>query len=60
MLFLSAVLNGVLAPPLIVLVVLLTSDSALMGNRRSGLLMRMLGWTCAAVMTACSIGMCVS
>src|SRR5689334_1121404 len=32
MLFYSAVLNGILAPPLIVLVVLLTSDSTVMGE----------------------------
>src|SRR5690348_12834209 len=33
MLFWSAVINGVLAPPLIVLVVLLTSSKAVMGDR---------------------------
>lgn len=60
MLFLSAVLNGLLAPPLIVLVVLLTSDAALMGEHRNGPVMKALGWICAAVMAACGVGMFVS
>ena len=60
MLFLSAVLNGLLAPPLIVLVVLLTSDSVVMGNRCSSRGTRALGWICAAVMAACGAGLIVS
>ena len=60
MLFLSAVLNGLLAPPLIVLVTLLTSDRVVMGDRRNSVLVRALGWTCAGVMTLCAVGMFVS
>ncbi len=60
MLFWSAVLNGVLAPPLVVLVVLLTSDTAVMGERRNGPVLRMLGWTTAVVMTAAAAGMLVT
>jgi NRAMP (natural resistance-associated macrophage protein)-like metal ion transporter len=60
MLFWSAVLNGVLAPPLIVLVVLLTSNPAIMGTRASEPLLRALGWTTAAIMTAAGIGMFVT
>jgi NRAMP (natural resistance-associated macrophage protein)-like metal ion transporter len=50
MLFWAAVLNGALAPPLLVLVVLLTSRADVMGEHRNGALLRWLGWTCAAVM----------
>ena len=60
MLFWSAVLNGVLAPPLIVLVVLLTSNPAIMGTRASSPLLRALGWATAAIMTAVGIGMFVT
>ena len=60
MLFYSAVLNGVLAPPLIVLVVLLTSNADVMGARVSSRLLRALGWAAAAIMTAASIGMVVT
>ena len=51
MLFWSAVVNGVLAPPLVVLVVLLTSSERVMGVHRNGPLLRWLGWICAGVMS---------
>jgi NRAMP (natural resistance-associated macrophage protein)-like metal ion transporter len=57
MLFWSAVVNGVLAAPLIVLVVLLTSDHAVMGGRVNPPLLRWLGWATAVVMTAATVGM---
>ena len=60
MLFYSAVLNGVLAPPLIVLVVLLTSNPKVMGNRTSSRPLRYLGWATAAIMTIAVIGMFVT
>ena len=60
MLFYAAVLNGVLAPPLIVLVVMLTSNAAVMGTRVSSRLLRALGWATAAIMTAAGIGMFVT
>ena len=60
MLFYSAVLNGVLAPPLIVLVLLLTSNSKIMGPRVSSRPLRYFGWAAAAIMTAASIAMFVT
>lgn len=57
MLFLAAVVNGVLAPPLIVLVVLLTSDRKVMGDRRSSPLLRICGWFTAALMAAATVAM---
>ncbi len=57
MLFYAAVLNGVLAPPLVVLVVLLTSKPAVMGTRVSSRPLRYLGWATAAIMTAAAVGM---
>jgi Mn2+/Fe2+ NRAMP family transporter len=60
MLFWSAVLNGALAPPLLVLVVLLTSRADVMGEHRNGALLRWLGWTCAAVMLIATIIMLVT
>ena len=59
MLFYAAVVNGVLAPPLIVLVTLLTSDKTVMGDRTSSPLVRGLGWITAAVMTAATVAMIV-
>jgi Mn2+/Fe2+ NRAMP family transporter len=55
MLFTSAVLNGVLAPPLIVILVLLTSNQEVMGEHTNSKLLGGLGWTCAAVMTGAAV-----
>lgn len=60
MLFLSAVLNGVLAPPLIVLVILLTSNARVMRGRQNGRVLKTLGWACAGIMAICAFGMVVS
>jgi Mn2+/Fe2+ NRAMP family transporter len=57
MLFWSAVINGVLAAPLIVLVVLLTSDRSVMGERVNPPLLRWLGWLTALVMTGAALAM---
>ncbi len=60
MLFWTAVANGVLAPPLIVLIVLLTSDPRVMGDRVNPPLLRWLGWTAAVVMTLAAVAMFVA
>jgi Mn2+/Fe2+ NRAMP family transporter len=57
MLFWSAVLNGVLAPPLIVIVLLLTSSRRIMGARLNPLWLKVLGWITVAVMSAASLAM---
>jgi NRAMP (natural resistance-associated macrophage protein)-like metal ion transporter len=57
MLFWSAILNGLLAPPLVVMVVLLTSDKKVMGNRTNSRGMKWLGWTCAGVMTLAAVAL---
>jgi NRAMP (natural resistance-associated macrophage protein)-like metal ion transporter len=57
MLFWSAILNGLLAPPLVIMVVLLTSDRKVMGNRVNSPAMKVLGWACAAVMSAAAIAL---
>jgi Mn2+/Fe2+ NRAMP family transporter len=59
MLFLSAVLNGVMAPPLVILVVLLTSDKKVMGKRANARGAQALGWMCAAVMSVAAVALFV-
>lgn len=59
MLFWAAVVNGVLAPPLVVLVVLLSSDPKVMGERANSPLLRLLGWAAVFVMSAASVAMLV-
>ena len=60
MLFWSAVLNGVLAPPLVVLVVLLASDRTVMGERVNAPIANVLGWICAAVMAVAAVAMFIT
>jgi NRAMP (natural resistance-associated macrophage protein)-like metal ion transporter len=57
MLFTSAVINGVLAPPLILIVLLLTRDRGVMGNRVNSPLLATLGWAAFAVMTLAAAGL---
>ena len=59
-LFWSAVINGLLAPPLILLVILLTSSRKVMGKRVNSPLLRYLGWATFAVMTAAAVGMIIT
>ena len=60
MLFWSAVINGLLAPPLILLVILLTSSNKVMGTRVNPLLLRYLGWATFGVMIAAAVGMLIT
>ena len=59
MLFWAAVINGVLAPPLIVLVTLLTGDAKVMGVQTSSCLTRGLGWLTAALVGFAALAMFV-
>ncbi len=60
MLFWSAVVNGVLAPPLIALVTLLTSDASVMGTRTNSPLLRAAGWAAATIMSVATVAMLVT
>jgi Mn2+/Fe2+ NRAMP family transporter len=57
MLFVTAIVNGVLAPPLVLIVVLLTSSREVMGEAANPPLVTALGWITFAVMTACALGL---
>jgi NRAMP (natural resistance-associated macrophage protein)-like metal ion transporter len=60
MLFWSAILNGLLAPPLVVMVVLLTSDRKVMGGRVNSWTMKVLGWICAVLMTVAAVALLIT
>ncbi len=57
MLFWSAVLNGILAPPLVFLVVLVTSDKKVMHEHINTRSLRWLGWACGSVMTVAAVSL---
>jgi Mn2+/Fe2+ NRAMP family transporter len=60
LLFMSAVINGVLAPPLVLIIVLLTSDRAVMGDAvNSRAHSTALGWATFGVITAAACGLLI-
>jgi len=50
-LFLSAVINGLLAPPLLVLILLICNNTKIMGKQINGRVVNICGWATMAVMT---------
>ena len=59
-LVLSAVLNGLVAAPLIILIMLVSNDRAVMGQRTNGRLLNVVGWATAIVMGAAAVGLIVT
>ena len=59
-LFVTAVINGIVAPPLLFLIVLLGSDRAVMGPRTSGRVSRTLTWIATAVMGVAAAALLVT
>jgi Mn2+/Fe2+ NRAMP family transporter len=60
MLFLSAVLNELLAPPLLVLVMLVGNNKTIMGAHVNGPWLNALGGLATAIMFAAAIGFFVT
>lgn len=56
-LFYAAVFNGVLAPPLVFIVTMLTSDKRVMGDKVNPWPLRALGYFTAALMAAAALGL---
>jgi NRAMP (natural resistance-associated macrophage protein)-like metal ion transporter len=59
-LVLSAVLNGIVAAPLIILIMLVSNDRAAMGERTNGRLLNVIGWATAIVMSVAAVGLIVT
>jgi Mn2+/Fe2+ NRAMP family transporter len=57
LLFTTAVINGVLAPPLILIVLLLTRDPTVMGDAVNSPIVAFLGWLTFAVMVVAALGL---
>jgi len=53
----TAVLNGLVAPPLLVIILRIANNPAVMGKEVNGRGANLLGWTAAAVMFLAAIGM---
>jgi len=59
-LFWSAVINGVVAVPIMAMMMLITSNKKIMGNFTVTGVRRIVGWVATAVMTAAAVGMIVT
>jgi len=55
MLFFSAVLNGLLAPPLLLLVMLVSNNRAIMGEHANGAWLNVLGWSAMGLMSLAAL-----
>jgi Mn2+/Fe2+ NRAMP family transporter len=56
-LVITSVINGMLAPPLLVLVMVVSNDRKVMGARTNGRLLNVMGWLTAAVMGAAALAL---
>lgn len=56
-LFWTAVINGLVSPPLLVIIMLVSNNRKVMGNRVNNRATNAVGWLAAAVMFAAAIGM---
>ncbi|HZS09034.1 MAG TPA: Nramp family divalent metal transporter [Blastocatellia bacterium] len=59
-LFWTAVINGFLSPPLLVVIMLVANNREAMGDRTNGIWMNVLGWATAVVMFAAAIASVLS
>jgi len=59
-LVLSAVLNGLIAGPLLILVMLISNDPRAMGERTNGRLLNVVGWITTAVMCIAALALIVT
>ena len=60
MLFYSAILNGVAAPPLMLVIMFVANNGRVMGKWTNTRTLNVLGWIATALMTGASIGMFVA
>ncbi len=56
-LFWTAVINGVLAPPLLILLMLVANNKQIMGKRVNGKALNIVGWLTAAVMLIAAVAL---
>jgi Mn2+/Fe2+ NRAMP family transporter len=56
-LFMTAVINGFLAPPLLILILKISNDRNIMGDRVNGAFLNTLGWSTFAAMSGAAIAL---
>ena len=56
-LFWTAVINGLLAPPLLILIIMISNNSRIMGERVNGKALNGAVWATAIIMSAAAIAL---
>lgn len=59
-LFWTAVINGLLSPPLLVIIMLVSNNRKIMGDRINGRFANTVGWAAAVIMFAAALGMFIT
>jgi NRAMP (natural resistance-associated macrophage protein)-like metal ion transporter len=60
MLLVSAIVNGIAAPPLLALIMLAANNHHVMGKRKNSLILNVLGWGTTVLMSVAAIGMLIT
>jgi len=60
MLYYTAIINGIAAPPLMVLVMLISNNKKIMGKYSNSTFSKIRGWIITVIMVIASIGLLVS
>ena len=59
-LYWTAVINGFLAGPLLVLIMLIANNKAVMKNSVNGLALNVLGWSATGIMSLAALGLVIT
>ena len=56
----TAIINGLIAPPILVMVMLVSNNRQVMGERTNGWLLNVLGWSTTLVMALASVALVIT
>lgn len=60
LLYYTAVVNGILAPPLMILIMLISNNKSIMGTHTNSLFSNLVGWTITAIMAVAAVALLVT
>lgn len=55
LLYYTAILNGLCAPPLLILIMLISNNKNILGRRTNNIFSNVLGWTITVIMSVCAL-----
>lgn len=60
MLYYTAILNGLVAPPLMIILMKVSNNKAILGEHTNGTISNVLGWTIVVIMSLCALALLAS